>query len=136
MLTNQDTLKTIESIIMTKNEQNQNELLIGLTNSDNKITSTLKSLVIRENDNIKSRRKQKLHQKIKEEEEKYFNDSETTLSSLSTKVIKQSTDENIITSLTTTSSTTTSSTTTSSTKTSSTTASSTTTSQVTKSNLD
>ena len=125
MLTNQDTLKTIESIIMTKNEQNQNELLIGLTNSDNKITSTLKSLVIRENDNIKSRRKQKLHQKIKEEEEKYFNDSETTVSSLSTKVIKQSIDENIITSLTTTVTTA-----------SSTTTSSTTTSQVTKSNLD
>jgi hypothetical protein len=89
MLTNQETLKKIESIIITNNEQN--ELNIDVKNSDNnKMTSTLKSLILRENDNIRSRRKQRLHEKIKEEEEKYFNNLKV-VGIQSTKTIYQNT---------------------------------------------
>lgn len=101
MLTNQDTLKKLESIIMTNNEH-----VIDLNNNDSKmtiLTSTFKSLVIKENENIRSRRKQKLHQQIKQEEEKYFNDSENVLV-LSTKIINETSHSTVTTSTIVTSS--------------------------------
>ena len=67
------------------------------------LTSTFKSFVIKQNENIRSRRKQKLHQQIKQEEEKYFNDSENVLV-LSTKIINETSHSTVTTSTIVTSS--------------------------------